>query len=151
MYRKAVALAKEMAEIAGTVGVRIGFENVEKKFLLSPREWCAFLDDVNSPWVGAYFDVGDVHYTGLGYPQDWIRDLGRRIRRVHLKGAREKEVLPLEEGDVDWRAAMDALGAVGYDGWVFVELPLPKGDARDFLLSTFQRASEIVALAANDG
>jgi hexulose-6-phosphate isomerase len=149
MYRKAVALAKGMASMAETVGVRIGFENVESKFLLSPREWCEFLDDVNSPWVGAYFDVGNVHYTGLGHPQDWIRDLGGRIQQVHLKDAREKEILPLKEGDVDWAAAMAALAIAGYDGWAFVELPLPAAkDAPAFLRRTAQQASEIVSLAA---
>jgi hexulose-6-phosphate isomerase len=152
MFRTAVGLAKEMAEIAETIGVRIGFENVENKFLLSPREWCEFLDDVNSPWVGAYFDVGNVYYTGLGHPQDWIRDLGGRIRRVHLKGARQNEVLPLNEGDVDWPATMGALGALGYDGWAFVELPLPEADVPGFLCRTAQQAAEIVSvLARADG
>ena len=146
MYRRAVELAREMAAIAEKVGVRIGFENVENKFLLSPREWCEFLDEVNNPWVGMYFDVGNVSYTGLGHPQDWIRDVRKRILRVHLKDAREKEVLPLLEGDVEWQAAIDALGEVGYDGWAFVELPIPTSGARDFLRRTFQRATEIVSL-----
>jgi hexulose-6-phosphate isomerase len=135
-----------MAGLAETIGVRIGFENVENKFLLSPKEWCAFLDDIDSPWVGMYFDVGNVIYTGLGHPQDWIRDLGKRIIQVHFKDAREKETLPLMEGNVEWQAAMEALGAIGYDGWACVELPLPQESAGDFLRRTCQKAVEIARL-----
>ena len=31
----------------------------------------------------AYFDVGNVVITG--YPQDWIRTLGKRIVKLHIK------------------------------------------------------------------
>lgn len=144
LYEKGVEVAKEMGKIAEEIGVRIGFENVENKFLLSPREWHEFLDDVDSPWVGMYFDVGNVIYTGLGHPQDWLRDLGGRICRLHFKDAREKEVLPLTEGEVDWEAVMEAIRAVGYDGWAFVELPLPEEDPEGFLRETYRRASEII-------
>ena len=144
LYEKGVEVAKEMGRIAEEVGVKIGFENVENKFLLSPKEWSEFLEDVDSPWVGMYFDVGNVIYTGLGHPQDWLRDLGRRILRIHLKDAREKEVLQLAEGEVDWEAVMEAIRAVGYDGWACVELPLPEKDPEGFLKNTYRKASEIV-------
>ena len=146
LYKRGVEMAGKMGRMAEEIGVRIGFENVENKFLLSPKEWCDFLDDVGDLWVGMYFDVGNVIYIGLGYPQDWIRDLGARIRRVHFKDTREKEVLPLMEGDVGWEAVMEALGAISYDNWAFVELPLPEGDPRDFLKRTYRKASEIAGL-----
>ncbi|HIE03734.1 MAG TPA: sugar phosphate isomerase/epimerase, partial [Candidatus Latescibacteria bacterium] len=60
LYERGVELTKEMGRIAEEVGVRIGFENVENKFLLSPKEWSEFLDEVGSPYVGMYFDVGNV-------------------------------------------------------------------------------------------
>lgn len=144
LYEKGVEVAKEMGKIAEKIGVRIGFENVENKFLLSPKEWSEFLDEVGSPYVGMYFDVGNVIYTGLGYPQDWLRDLGRRILRIHLKDAKKKEVLQLAEGEVDWEAVMEGIRAVGYDGWTFVELPLPEEDPEGFLRETYRRASEII-------
>ena len=144
LYEKGVEVAKEMGKIAEEIGVRIGFENVENKFLLSPKEWSEFLDEVGSPYVGMYFDVGNVIYTGLGHPQDWLRDLGGRICRLHFKDAREKEVLQLGEGEVDWKAVMEAIRAVGYDGWACVELPLPEKDTGGFLKSTYRKASEIV-------
>ena len=35
------------------------------------------------PWIKAYFDVGNVAISG--YPQDWIRVLGKRIVKLHIK------------------------------------------------------------------
>ena len=143
MYRKGVEVAKEMGRVAEEVGVRIGFENVENRFLLSTKEWCDFLDEVGSPYLGMYFDVGNIIYTGLGHPQDWLRDLRRRILRIHLKDARRGEVLRLGEGEVDWEAVTEAIRAVGYDGWAFVELPIPEEDPEGFLRETYRRASGI--------
>ncbi|RKY65804.1 MAG: hypothetical protein DRQ08_04755, partial [Candidatus Latescibacterota bacterium] len=75
---------------------------------------------------------------------DWLRDLGGRICRLHFKDAREKEVLQLAEGEVDWEAVMEAIRAVGYDDWACVELPLPEKDPEGFLKNTYRKASEIV-------
>jgi sugar phosphate isomerase/epimerase len=51
-----------------------------------------------------------------GYPQDWIRTLGKRISRLHLKDFRvDRESGKFEwknigEGDIDWQAVRAALG-----------------------------------------
>jgi L-ribulose-5-phosphate 3-epimerase len=88
-------------------------ENVWSKFLLSPIEMRAFVDQFKSPWLQAHFDVGNV--VQYGYPQDWILTLGSRIKRVHLKDFNTKFV-DLLEGDVDWKAVMAAFVKVGYRG-----------------------------------
>ncbi len=76
------------------------------KFLLSPLEFARYIDEFDSPWVRAYFDIGNVAISG--YPQDWIRTLGPRIVKLHVKDFRFKnskaEFVPLREGDIDWRA-----------------------------------------------
>ena len=58
-------------------------EEVWNKFLISPIEFARYVDSFKSPWVRAYFDVGNVLL--FGYSQDWIRTLGKRIVKVHLK------------------------------------------------------------------
>src|SRR5438046_2076983 len=70
-------------------GLEVGLESVENRFLLSPREWTQFLDDVANPArVRMYFDVGNVVYMRVGHPQQWIRQLGRKyITRIHFKDA----------------------------------------------------------------
>lgn len=115
---------RPMLPLAEELGVVIAIENVWNKFLLSPLEFARYVDEFDTPWVQAYFDVGNV--VIFGYPQDWIRTLGARIRRVHWKDFKregyEWSTLPYE-GDVDWRATREALQEVGYEGWVTEEFP----------------------------
>ncbi len=109
--------------------VVIAVENVWNKFLLSPLEMAHYVDEFRSPWVRAYFDVGNVLL--FGYPQDWIRTLGKdRIAKLHFKdfkfAKRVAEFVNLREGDLDWKAVHQALTEIGYGGWATVELN--KGD-----------------------
>jgi L-ribulose-5-phosphate 3-epimerase len=117
----------QLREDAEDRGVHIAIENVPSRFLLSPVEMRDLIDRVNSPWVGAYFDVGNA--VAFGYPQDWISVLGRRIVRVHAKdcdlnrGALEGLACPLEEGSVNWPAVIAALRAARYEGPLTYEGP----------------------------
>src|SRR6185503_1124987 len=100
-------------------GVVIGIENVWNHFLVSPIEMRDFIDRINSPWVAAYFDVGNVLRYGI--PQDWILTLGKRIARVHVKDFKTRMgtiegFCPIGDGDVDWPAVTAALHFVGYNG-----------------------------------
>lgn len=110
---------------AESAEVVIGVENVWNKFLLSPMEIEAFVDQFKSPWVGAYFDVGNCMF--IGYPADWIRVLGKRIKRVHFKDFRRDVgtaggFVDLLAGDVEWPDVIKALKEVGYDGPVTAEM-----------------------------
>jgi hexulose-6-phosphate isomerase len=105
--------------------VAICIENVWNKFLLSPLEMRDFIDSFNSQMIGAYFDVGNVLL--MGYPDQWIRILGKRIKRVHVKDFKlsvgtAEGFVDLLEGDVDFEAVKKALADVGYDGYVTAEL-----------------------------
>jgi len=123
--------------------VRIAVENVWNKFLLSPLEFAQYVDQFNSPWVRAYFDVGNV--VLVGFPQDWIRTLGKRIVRVHLKDFRFRnrlaEFVALGEGDVNWPEVYKALGEIGYQGTATVELP---GGDLDYLKEVSRRVDRIL-------
>ena len=115
--RKLIPLAEEAKVI-------IGIEEVWNKFLLSPLEFARYVDEFNSPWIRAYFDIGNVAIQA--YPQDWIRTLGKRIVKVHVKDfsfkKRLAEFTPLLEGEIDWRAVHAALADIGYQGTATVEL-----------------------------
>lgn len=112
--------------------VKIGVENVWNRYLLSPLEMRAFIDSFGSPWVGAYFDVGNVML--YGHPEHWISLLGERIHAVHLKDFRVAVgnldgFVDLLAGDVNYRAVMQAFGDIGYDGPFTVEMvPGKPGD-----------------------
>ena len=113
--RGVLPLAKEM-------NVIIAVENVWNKFLLSPLEFTRYVDEFESPYLRAYFDVGNIVLYGV--PQDWIRTLGKRIVRVHVKGFDEKkrEFVGLFEGTIDWPKVRRAFEDIGYSGWVNAEL-----------------------------
>ncbi len=125
-YARALEALAELAPAAARHRVVIGVENVWNRFLLSPLEFSAFLDAVESPWVQAYFDCGNVLVNG--YPEQWIRILGHRLCRVHVKDFKLNVgnihgFTGLLQGDVNWPAVRQALSEVGYDGWVTTEIP----------------------------
>jgi hexulose-6-phosphate isomerase len=143
--RKAVPLAEEL-------GVKIAIENVWNQFLLSPLEAARYVDEFNSPAVGWHFDVGNV--INYGWPEQWVRILGKRIQKLHIKEfsrkRRDKEGLwkgfdvPLLEGDDDWPAVMKALDEVGYNGWAMTEQP--GGDTPEGLQDLATRLGKILVL-----
>ncbi|HWQ52265.1 MAG TPA: sugar phosphate isomerase/epimerase family protein [Bryobacteraceae bacterium] len=106
---------------AAQAKVILTMENVWNKFLLSPLEMRAFVDQFHSPWLQTHFDIGNV--MQFGYPQDWILTLGPRIKRVHLKDfkVQTNKFVPLMEGDASWKEVIDALVKVDYRGWLSPE------------------------------
>ena len=135
--RRLIPLAKEL-------NVIIAVEEVWNKFLLSPLEFASYVDSFNSPSVRAYFDVGNVVING--YPEDWIRILGPRIAKLHIKdfkfAKRQAEFVPLREGEIDWLEIYKALGEIGYKGSATVELPA--GD-KDYLREVSRRFDLILS------
>ena len=110
--------------VAEELKVVIAIEEVWNKFLLSPLEMAKYIDEFQSPWIKAWFDVGNV--VLYGYPQDWIHTLGKRIVKVHLKDFKRKEDgyawVNLGDGDVNWSAVRQAFADVGYSGSAITEL-----------------------------
>jgi len=129
VYLRCVEAMQQLAPTAAKARVRIGCENCnsEHRFLISPREFKTFLDEVNSPFVGIHLDVGNIHDTG--FAEQWIEMHGPRITRVHLKDVMKKRgrcgesvYTNLFLGDNNWAAIRAALEKVGYDGWVIAEM-----------------------------
>lgn len=127
-YDRCLAALKELAPVAEKYQVELCIENVWNKFLLSPLEMRDLLDKVGSDYVGSYFDVGNVLYCG--FPEHWIKILGKRIKKVHFKDYRRAVgtldgFVDLLAGDVDYKAVMKAFENVGYNGWVTAEMLPP--------------------------
>jgi L-ribulose-5-phosphate 3-epimerase len=124
-YARAQQAIQELVPVAESAGVAICIENVWNKFLLSPLEMNAFIDGFGSKFVGSYFDVGNILLTG--YPDQWIRILGPRIRGVHIKdyqvvAGSAAGFCDLLEGDVDFEAVKVALAQIHYSGYVTAEI-----------------------------
>jgi L-ribulose-5-phosphate 3-epimerase len=150
-YRRSQAEIRKVLPLAEELGVRIGLENVWNNFLLSPLETARYIDEFASPAIGAYFDVGNV--VRYGWPQHWVRTLGRRILKLDIKEySRKKQIdeglwkgfqVELLEGDCDWPEVMRALREVGFRGWGTAEVP---GGGRQRLAELAARMDKIFAL-----
>jgi hexulose-6-phosphate isomerase len=142
--RKAIPLAEEL-------GVKIACENVWNQFLLSPLEAARYVDEFKSPAVGWHFDVGNI--LNYGWPEQWIRILGPRIQKLHIKEFSRKKRdaeglwkgfdVPLLEGDNDWPAVMKAVDDIGYQNWAITEQG--GGDSPDGLKDLADRLGKILA------
>jgi len=143
--RKAIPLAEEL-------GVRIALENVWNQFLYSPLEMARYIDEFESPWLGAHFDIGNV--VNFGWPEHWIRVLGPRIFKLDIKEysreKRDKEGpfagfrVKLGDGSINWPSVVDALEQIGYEGWVSAEVD---GGDRTWLEELSQRMDRVLGLA----
>jgi L-ribulose-5-phosphate 3-epimerase len=121
-YKRSQEHIRTLLPLAEKAGVKLAIEEVWNKFLLSAPEMARYIDEFQSDSVGAYFDVGNV--VEYGFPQEWIRELGKRILKIHIKEyAKPKRFdYPLGEGEIDWKEVAAALREVGYDGWITAEV-----------------------------
>ncbi len=125
VWKRATEGIKAALPAAEACGVRMGIENVWNKFLLSPMEMASFIDQFDSPWVGAYVDVANLQ--PYGYAEQWLRILGKRVAGIHFKDFRKSVgtldgFVDLLEGDVNWPEVMAAIGEIGYEGPVVAEM-----------------------------
>ena len=128
-YSRSQAEIRKAIPLAEQLGVKIAIENVWNSFLLSPLEAARYVDEFNSSAVGWHFDIGNV--INFGWPEQWIRVLGKRIQKLHIKeysrskrdeaGPRAGFGVKFLEGDNDWPSIMKALDEIGYDGWGIAE------------------------------
>lgn len=141
--RQAIPAAQEQ-------GVRILFENVWNNFLLSPLEAARYVDEFESPVVGAYFDVGNV--VRYGWPQQWVSALGSRIGKLDIKEfSRDKMFneglgkgfdVEIGEGDCDWPQVCGELKRIGYlDGWATAEVA---GGGEERLTAILERMRRVL-------
>lgn len=133
-YTRSLQAFREIAPIAEQFGVIVGIENIWNRFLLSPLEMRDFIDEIGSAYVQAYFDVGNV--LPGGEPEQWIRILGSRIRRVHVKDFKRgcgsvNGFVNLLSGDIHFDRVMKALREAGYDSWITAEVN-EKGEYPEF-------------------
>ena len=142
-YKWSQEYVSRLIPTAEQTRVVVAVENVWNKFLLSPIEFARYLDELNSRWVKAYFDVGNVII--YGHAHHWIRTLGKRLVKIHLKdfkrsGYQWKNLL---DGDVNWPEVRKALDEVGYNGYMTAELG---GGDEAYLTDIAKRIDRFIAM-----
>lgn len=132
-------------------GVRVLIENVWAGFLISALDTERYIDEIDNPWFGSYFDVGN--NVRWGVPEHWVQVLGKRIHKLDIKewdakkhsseGLRQGFATELGDGSIDWAGVRKELAAIGYQGWATAEV---KGGDRARLQDIARRMDKILAL-----
>lgn len=116
VWDRSIAEVRKILPLASRLGVRILIETVWNGFCESPEKFRDYLDAFNNPWVGAYFDIGNMQKFAPA--EEWIRTLGNRTVKLDIKDWGKKNgFCRLGEGDVDWDKVRTALHEVGFSGW----------------------------------
>lgn len=149
-YNTALNSIRELIPYVEKTGIQIGLENVWNNFLLSPVEAKRFIDEINHPLIGWYFDIGNI--LRYGWPEHWIKTLNSRIMKFHIKEfsreKMEKEGLwkgfevKLLEGDNNWPVVMKAVSEINHKGgWLTAEVG---GGDRNHLKDISERMDKII-------
>jgi L-ribulose-5-phosphate 3-epimerase len=143
-------IRERLLPMARDMKVIIAVEEVWNKFLLSPIEFAKYVDEFESPFLKAYFDVGNVVF--YGFPQDWIRTLGSRIVKMHVKDFKLDRrsghfTWPnIGEGDIDWPEVRRALTEIKYSGFITTEISGgPAGGEAAYLKDVSARLDRFLA------
>ena len=148
-YERSQKNVRSLIPTAEKLNVMICIEEVWNNFLLSPMEFAGYIDSFRHPLVQAYFDVGNV--VTFGWPEDWIRTLGKRIKKVHLKdykggpglfGGNRGSFVMLREGSINWPEVRRAFAEIGYTGYMNTELG---GGDEAYLRDVSSRVDKILA------
>ncbi len=130
VWDRSTAEIRKVLGLAAALGVRICIENVSNGFCYDPKggsdqtadRFIAYIDQFKSPWVGLYYDVGN--HMVFGDPGTWIRALGPRIVKLHIKDRirAKNSTADVGMGDVDWGGVRAALRDIGFNGWCTAEV-----------------------------
>ena len=149
-YNTSLNTIRELIPYAEKTGIQIGLENVWNNFLLSPIEAKRFVDEINHPLIGWYFDIGNV--LRYGWPEQWIKTLNTRIMKLHIKeysrelmntkGLWDGFKVELLEGDNNWPVVMKAVSEINHKGgWLTAEV---NGGDRNRLKDISERMDTII-------
>jgi L-ribulose-5-phosphate 3-epimerase len=150
-YRKTQETIRRAISHAEKKQVYILIENVWATFLIDPVIMARYLDELDSPFVRSYFDIGNV--VRWGWPQQWIEVLGKRIVKLHAKeydlkiamnqGMAKAFDQPLGKGSIDWPRVRQELKAIDYDGWATAEV---RGGDRQRMAEIAQQMDQVFDL-----
>ena len=150
-YRERQDIIRRALPAAEKHNVKILIENVWASFLIEPLSMVRFVDELDSPLVGVYFDVGN--NVRWGYPEHWVEVLGRRTVKLDIKeysrklqneeGLRAGFGVEIGEGSVDWKRVREELAKLDFSGWATAEV---RGGDRQRLADIAARMDNVLDL-----
>lgn len=118
-----VDVVRRCCDICEASGVRWALESHPYRWMRNTASMQRLIEHVGSPALGMNFDPSHLFPMGE-MPQVVIYELGERIFHTHFSdndGTNNAHWRP-GKGKIDWRAVLQALQAVGYDGVISIEL-----------------------------
>ena len=142
VWQRSITAIRKVLPLASKLGVRVLIENVWNGFCETPDQMRDYIDEICSPWVGAYFDIGNCRK--FGFSEDWIHTLGPRIVKLDCKDWGDTEgFCRIGDGDVNWQEVRNALATIGFSGWCTAEVT---GGGRDELADISQQMNRVLLL-----
>ncbi len=133
VWDRSIVEIRKALPLASRLGIHILIENVWNGFCYDPngpdnqtaKQLARYIDEIDSPWVGVYFDIGN--HQRFGKPAEWIRTLGRRIVKLDVKDWKKSDRpsgswTKIGDGDVDWADVRRALKDIRFSGWSTAEV-----------------------------
>jgi predicted hexulose-6-phosphate isomerase len=108
---------------AGQAGVMLGLENLDTPFVDNLSKGLAIIDEIDSPWLQLYPDIGNLSAAGY-YPPDELALAKKRVLGIHVKDAMPRIIrgIAFEKGIVPFRETFQALAQTGFWGMLGVEM-----------------------------
>lgn len=142
VWSRSIPQIRRVLPTASRLGVRVLIENVWNGFCERPELLRDYVDEIASPWVGVYFDIGNAQRFAPS--EQWVRTLGDRIVKLDVKGwGAAGGFGKIGDGDIDWPAVRKALAETGFTGWCTAEV---KGGGEDRLAEIADRMNRVLDL-----
>ena len=119
-----VEMLKPVIEHAEKEGVLLLIEPEPGLLIETADQFLEFMGHIKSPMVGCNFDIGHSYCVGDD-PASTIPRLAKYIKHFHLEDIASTRVhhhLIPGDGAIDFKAAIEAIKAIGYKEWVTIEL-----------------------------
>lgn len=119
-----VEMLKPVIEHAEKEGVLLLIEPEPGLLIETADQFLEFMGHIKSPMVGCNFDIGHSYCVGDD-PASTIPRLAKYIKHFHLEDIASTRVhhhLIPGDGAIDFKAAIEAIRAIGYKEWVTIEL-----------------------------
>lgn len=147
-FMEGLALGTQMASQAGMM---LGLENLDTPFVENATQGLAVIDEINSPWLRLYLDMGNLAAAGY-YPPDELRLAKDKLLGIHVKDAASKVIrgIPFGEGIVPFQEIFKTLADMGFWGMLVVEMwgyMHPDDDPIEHAAAARQFVDELVAEA----
>ena len=106
VWKRSITEIRKVIPLASKLGIHVLIETVWNGFCYKPEQFRDYLDEINNPWVQAYYDIGNMQKFAPSH--EWIRILGNRNVKLDVKDWGVKTV-SVRSAKAMWNGTRSAL------------------------------------------